>query len=311
MSITVVIPLYNKADTIERAINSILNQTLLPSEVIVVDDGSTDDSLQKVQSLQLPFVRILNQSNSGVSAARNSGLQEAKTEWVAFLDADDELLSHQLENYKQLIELLPDAGMVATSYYLGNKSGAKAKNQIRGIKLSSTQQFINYFYTATISSPPICSSAVCVNREKALQIGGFPLGIKSGEDLLTWARMAIKFPVAYSLDAGAIFWQDDAHIYRGQPNRIPEKTDPVGKGLEKLMDECKSDEITQLKLYISHWHKMRASIYLRLGNTWLAFKEILKSLFYHPFNTKLYAYLVLLLLPLKLRNYLFRFFKTT
>ena len=87
--ISVVIPLYNKEKYIKRAIESVLNQTFQKFEIIVVNDGSTDKSAEIVQNIKDPRIRLINQKNAGVSAARNRGIQEAKYEYIAFLDADD------------------------------------------------------------------------------------------------------------------------------------------------------------------------------------------------------------------------------
>jgi len=86
---SVVIPLYNKERSVKNTIESVLNQTFQDFEVIVVNDGSTDNSLEVVKSFNDERIRIINQKNSGVSSARNRGIKEAKYEWIAFLDADD------------------------------------------------------------------------------------------------------------------------------------------------------------------------------------------------------------------------------
>ena len=86
---TVVIPLYNKANYIEKAINSVLNQTFTEFEIIVVNDGSTDESLEKIGHFKDARLKIINQENAGVSTARNNGVKEAKYDYVAFLVADD------------------------------------------------------------------------------------------------------------------------------------------------------------------------------------------------------------------------------
>ncbi len=88
--ISVVIPLYNKEPYIKRAIDSILAQKIQDYEIIVIDDGSTDKSAEVVKSFPDPRIRLIQQENAGVSAARNRGIEEAKAELIAFLDADDE-----------------------------------------------------------------------------------------------------------------------------------------------------------------------------------------------------------------------------
>ena len=118
-TVSVIIPAFNKGATIAAAIESVRRQTFLDFEIIVVDDGSTDDTLKKVQGLG-PGVRLLHQNRSGVSAARNLGIQEARGEFVAFLDGDDLWLPRKLE--MQLAALAQEAGRdaVQCSVYLVN-----------------------------------------------------------------------------------------------------------------------------------------------------------------------------------------------
>jgi glycosyltransferase involved in cell wall biosynthesis len=305
VKISVVIPLFNKRYTILRAIQSVMNQTVLPHEIVIVNDGSSDGSEKLVDGLLNPLVRLLHQSNNGVSAARNKGVANAKGNWIALLDADDEWNKDQLHQYDELIKNNPEAKMVATSYFLGNVNGEKVPIVLNRINLSGTGLLKNYFEVATHSSPPVFSSAVCLHKNSLLSIGGFPEGIASGEDLLTWARMAAKFPIAYSLNHGATFWQDEAHTYGRKPNRVPDPNDAVGRALRLLLTNTNEPSRMQLKKYVAHWYKMRASIYLRLGNR-SASKEIFKSLRLNPSNRKVYFYLVVLLLPVTYRNSFFK-----
>ena len=101
---SIVIPLYNKASCIKKTLESILKQHYDNFEIIVVDDGSTDDSLQEARAVVDPRIKIVSKSNGGVSSARNRGIKEATGEWIAFFDADDVMYSNALEEYDYLIE---------------------------------------------------------------------------------------------------------------------------------------------------------------------------------------------------------------
>jgi glycosyltransferase involved in cell wall biosynthesis len=300
--ISVVIPLYNKKETLARALESVLSQTLLPMEIIIVNDGSTDGSEKVAEQFDPTMIKLLSQSNAGVSAARNKGVEVARGEWIAFLDADDEWLPHQVAAYDTLIRKIPEAGMVATSYLNGDHKGHTKEITIRKLQLSQDGKLMNYFEAASKSNPIIWSSAVCVKKQCLIQAGGFPVGIKSGEDLLTWARIAVLHPIGYSLKPGAIFWQEAAHTYEEPPNRIPEYEDPVGKGLKALLPSYPRKK--DLRMYIAHWHKMRANIFLRQGNS-RAFADCRKTLYFQPGNVRVYIYLLFILLPLKTRRKLF------
>ena len=112
---------------------------------------------------------------------------------------------------------------MATSYFLQD-----FKNQRKIIKLKKLPftgdcgLLTNYFEVASSSHPPLWTSAVVVKKEAILSVGGFPEGIKSGEDLLTWARLAATFKIAYSLKPLSVFVQDRAHTYIDKPNRVPQ-----------------------------------------------------------------------------------------
>lgn len=107
--ISVVIPLYNKEKCIVRTLRSVLIQKGCTFEAVIVDDGSTDNSLSVAESITDDHIRIFKQANGGPSKARNTGLRQARGEWVVFLDADDELLPDTLETFTRLITAHPDA----------------------------------------------------------------------------------------------------------------------------------------------------------------------------------------------------------
>ena len=121
--ISVVIPLYNKAPYIARALNSVLAQERLPEEIIVVDDGSTDGGGDLVKQFKDPLIRLIRQENQGVSAARNRGISLAKGELIAFLDADDTWQPGFLKVISEMRELYPQAGIYGTAYDVINPKG--------------------------------------------------------------------------------------------------------------------------------------------------------------------------------------------
>ena len=116
--ITVVIPLYNKSAEIARAVNSALVQSMLPREIIVVDDGSTDGSGDIVEGINSPLIRLISQENRGVSVARNVGIEAATTKWVALLDGDDMWCADFLQTVADLIDHYPDCGAYGTAFYI-------------------------------------------------------------------------------------------------------------------------------------------------------------------------------------------------
>jgi len=300
--ISVVIPLYNKASSISRAIQSVLRQTYDDYEIIVVNDGSTDDSKNVVEQNNNPQIRLINQSNAGVSAARNRGIVEAKGEFVAFLDADDEWEPNFLTTISCLIKNYPECKIFGTNYTNKFSNGSCLSTVIKGVNfLPKTHGIINnYFEVASMSSPPICSICVAMRKDDILRIGGFPVGIKSGEDLLTWAKLLVEGSLAYSLKPLAIYNLGDGYNYSNLPPRRQDKGDPVGKELKKLLKD--NPGTIGLKKYISHWHKMRASVAIRFGECRDTLIESGKALYYNPMNYKVLPFILLSLLPSAIRR---------
>ncbi len=298
--ISVVIPLYNKESQIANTIHSVLVQTWQNCEIVIVNDGSTDRSVDVVKSIKDSRIRIVQQTNAGVSAARNRGIKEASGELIAFLDADDEWKPDYLSTQMRLVEKYPQCDVFATNYEFRNSKGSITPTVIRKLPFDGEDgELTNYFEVASCSHPPICSISIMVRKTVILSIGGFPAGVKSGEDLLTWARLATNFSIAYCKKSLAIFCIEGYNITE-KPKRLPAEDDVVGRELRHLLKEKHPSHI---KTYISHWHKMRSSIYMRLVMRRRSILEAIKGLYYHPQNYKLYAYIVLNFIPSKLRSF--------
>lgn len=186
MLISIVIPLYNKEDYILRAIKSVLNQTHQKIELIVVDDGSTDNSLAKLASISDQRLKIIKQKNAGVSSARNTGVKASSANWVSFLDADDEYKPTFLEEIINFINTYKDQNIsfVGTNYYFEKNPEITINNDL-------SKGIYDYLKLFKNQKSPNSSSTTCVNKNKFLQIGGFPEGIKQFEDWITWCKLAL------------------------------------------------------------------------------------------------------------------------
>ena len=288
--ISIIIPLYNKEGSIAQALDSVMAQECQDFEVIVVDDGSTDGGAAVVENYGDPRIRLVRQENAGVSAARNRGIEEARGEYVAFLDADDVWMPGFLAEIEALQREFPQCRAQATNYVF-NSNGVKSPTILRKIPFCEERGvLVNYFEVASCSHPPVWTSAVCIERRLLLEIGGFPVGIKSGEDLLTWARVAVRTDWAYSMKEMAQYNFDQVSI-KEPPTRVPEQVDVVGAELKVLWEE--NPKKVGMRKYLSLWHKMRSSMYMRLGYRKECAAEAMRALGYNPWNYKLYAYLVL------------------
>lgn len=297
--ISVVIPLYNKERQIAQTLQSVLNQSFQDFEIVVVDDGSTDSSAEAVRSVHDPRLRLIEQSNSGVSAARNRGIAEAKYDLVAFLDADDLWKPTYLQTQYELVHKYPQCDVFACNYEFQDAQGNVKPTIIRKLPFEGEDGILsNYFEVASCSHPPICSISIMVRKHVIQQIGGFPVGIRSGEDLLTWARLASKYTIAYSKKVGACF-QVEGYSISDKPKRLPDPENRVGLALRQL---SKQSPLPGLNHYIALWDKMRASIYMRLGMRKECFKEILNSLRFNPLQLKLFCLAILVCLPDTIRT---------
>lgn len=295
--ISVVIPLYNKEQSIASTLQTVLNQTYQDFEIVIVNDGSTDHSVEEITKVLDPRIRLIHQENAGVSAARNRGIEEAKGEYIAFLDADDEWKSDYLKTQYELTQKYPECSVFACNYEFKDSQGKVTPTIIRKIPFKGEDGILsNYFEVASCSHPPICSITIMVKKNAIQSIGGFPIGVKSGEDLLTWARLAVNGEIAYNKQAHAIF-NVEGYSINEKPKRIPAEQDIVGQELKALL---KAHPSKGLRLYNALWHKMRSSIYLRLKMRKKSIREALISIRYNPLNYKLYIYIVLNLLPVKI-----------
>lgn len=197
-------PLYNKALYVRKALESVKAQIFTDFELIIVDDGSTDNSAAiceeylstikrsvTINHSTIENIRIISQPNAGVAAARNRGVNESRGEFLCFLDADDWWEPTFLEEMDKLIAEYPDAGIYATNYiyYKPGKTHV-ALNLPRG--------YMNYPDAYLRSDAmTVWTGATCMPRKVFDKMGGFPVGIKLGEDFLLWAKTAIHFPVAF------------------------------------------------------------------------------------------------------------------
>lgn len=201
--ISVVIPLYNKAPHIKATLDSILNQTLLPKEIIVVDDGSTDGSGDIVESFNNPLIKLLKQPNLGESAARNAGTVAAKGCFVAFLDADDYWYPNHIDTLVRLINAYPNASLFSTMHEILHG------RQVITPHFAFPNGFIghvdDFFSRFADGLSLINSTTACLRRDALLSIGGFPVGIKKGPDIITWSRLARSFEMAHAAEITAVY----------------------------------------------------------------------------------------------------------
>lgn len=256
MIFSVIIPLYNKAPYVAKAIGSVLAQNFTDYELVIVDDGSKDNSAEiAAQAIEgQSNCRIIRQVNTGVSVARNNGVKAAHGDYICFLDADDWWEPTFLEEMSKLIKEFPDAGIYGTSYTIVNETKRKTRVSPIGVESDFIKGYINYcqVYAKTLAMP-LTSISVAIPRVIYNEFEGFPKGIKLGEDFLLWIRIALKYKVAFLNRPLAYYNQDVETADRGT-GRLHRPEDHMLWNLDFLAaEEARNTEykhlIDRLRIY--------------------------------------------------------------
>lgn len=299
--ISIIMPLYNKENLVLSSIASVQAQTFSDWELVVIDDGSTDAGSEQVAALDDKRIRLIRKANGGVSAARNRGIAEARCELLAFLDADDAWAAGYLQAIVELARDFPQARWFATSYLIRHPRDGEYQARLRGVPAGFQRGVMDdYFAVAAVSDPPVWTSATAAFRSAMQAIGGFPEGIASGEDLLTWARLAARFPLAYDARALAVFEVSGIE-------RRPDSAQRVGAALLALRREFPQEKT--LRAYLGLWNRMQAVMAMRFNDMVLARRCAWRAVRYGPRQWRNFYTLVLSWLPGRLRHWLDTFLR--
>ena len=276
---SVVISVYNKAHFVTQTVNSILNQDFDDFEIIIVDDGSTDNSLDVINEFKDKRISIFPTKNQGVSSARNFGMQKATSNYVALSDGDDIWLPNHLSELKSLIEAFPNCGIYSTSYL------KKFFNNY-----TTTPKFINinepYFgilkdyFKASIIDNILWTSAVAIPKKIIDQGYNFDQSLGCGEDIDLWVSIAKNFDVAFSskVTAHKMIHSEDNHL--SLTKNIPD--------LVKMLEKHKTEEKTNqsLKLYLDQ-NRFAAALEAKILGDYSNYKLLKKEIDYKNLNFKL------------------------
>jgi glycosyltransferase involved in cell wall biosynthesis len=201
LPIAVVIPAYNRARHVASAIESVLAQTRVPAEIIVVDDGSTDDTAAVAESFG---ANVLRQSNAGVSAARNAGVRIARSPWIAFLDSDDLWAANKLEVQWEALEACPQTGMVFSDFSYFDDATGETLGRTKLLREAQYADVVrerigpasfscepNSFGRALVRGLFTTVQTMIVQRDLLLSIGIFDTGLRLAEDWELFLRLAV------------------------------------------------------------------------------------------------------------------------
>ena len=203
-SITVIVPLYNKVNEIERSLQSIYHQTVTGYELIIIDGGSTDGSLEIAEShMNDSRIRLVHQKSKGLPAARNEAIALSRGELIAFLDADDEWHPDFLETIIRLYHQYPDAGIYATAYERFSVTTAKP-SPLKGLS-EAFEGYLPSWFTVYVKSgyPPFCPCSVALHRNMFSKTGYFNPNSRMAEDVEMWVKAALNVPIVFTKEIHA------------------------------------------------------------------------------------------------------------
>ncbi|MES2810962.1 MAG: glycosyltransferase family 2 protein [Bacteroidota bacterium] len=203
--ISVIIPLYNKGFIIAETLKSVLAQTFTDFEIVIVNDGSTDNGFDIVSQFSDERIQLFQQENKGAAAARNLGIEKATGELIAFLDADDYWYSNHLEELIKLYIDFPSCGMYCNRYKIKTTTKHFQIPTFNGIEDDFRGIVFNYFY----SNKPFritWTSAVLIEKPILLKFGCFNEKVSNGQDLELWTKIGISYPIAISNKTTAVYF---------------------------------------------------------------------------------------------------------
>ena len=231
-NISVVIPTYNRRQTIGRSIDSVLNQTLFPSEIIVVDDGSTDGTSDYIQS-NFPSIRLLQQPNKGVSSARNKGIRYTDANWISLLDSDDEWFPQKLEKQVMTLSQSPDIKFCHTEEIW-------IRNGVRVNQMKKHQKYGGHIFYKCLDMCRISPSSVLFHQSILDDVGYFDKDLKVCEDYDLWLRITAKFPVLY-IDESLI------KKYGGHEDQLSRVKDGIESHRIKVLEKLIMQKFTSVQ----------------------------------------------------------------
>lgn len=189
MNVSVVIPCFNRKKTLSRSIDSVVNQTYKPSEIIIVDDGSTDGTRDFILN-SYPNIKYFFQPKKGVSSARNKGIRESSSDWVAFLDSDDEWLPQKLE--KQINQLGKHSEI-----FISHTNEIWIRNGVRVNQMKKHQKYGGYIFDKCLDICRISPSSVLIHKRVLKDVGVFDEALQVCEDYDLWLRITSKYSVLF------------------------------------------------------------------------------------------------------------------
>jgi glycosyltransferase involved in cell wall biosynthesis len=224
-----------------RTLDSVNWQRFPATEIIVVDDGSSDEGPLLVEQAAIKNLTLIRQSNQGVSAARNTGIAAAKCEYIAFLDADDEWLPLYLDEIAGLIKRFPATAMYACRYQIVEAGNNYVDAKIHMAAVDPSGILLHdFFQIASLGNLPFMISSAVVKNSLLKEIGGFPEGEAMGEDQDLICRAALSGSIAYSPNIHLLYHCDAQN--QASKHNIPDSECAFSKRVSAIAKDAKTDK---------------------------------------------------------------------
>ena len=204
VKISVVIPVFNKGFILNETLNSVLQQTFTNFEIIIINDGSTDNSLEVLSKFNDLRIHVYSQENKGAAAARNLGIEKSSGEFIAFLDADDYWFPNHLEELIKLEKQYPNCGCYCSRYQIKNTKNSILNPTFKNISSEFVGIVENYFASNYPFKINITLNQM-IPKKIVTEMGGFTEGVTNGQDLELWTKIGIQHPVALNNCVTAIY----------------------------------------------------------------------------------------------------------
>lgn len=295
-AISVIIPTYNAANFLREAIDSVLAQTFQDFELIVVDDGSQDDTELVAQEYgdRLTYIR---QDNRGPGAAKNTGIKNSRAPLIATLDADDKWLPLKLERQYEYMSKHPEIGMVNGNFSTFNENGI-VTYLVDG-NLRKTYQ--GYIFDKLIIKNFIASGVVMFRRECLDKVGLFPEDFKISEDWHLWLRISKEYKVGYIDERMAMYrWQNQSLTWN-YAKSYPDRLGVLDEIISLYPDYFRTKKWLVRKAYESLFIRYGYALY-NYGDYRNARQKFFRSLRYNPIQYKSYLYLLAVIVPSRLKQ---------
>jgi glycosyltransferase involved in cell wall biosynthesis len=272
---SIVIPVYNKEKFVAKTIESVLSQTFTDYEIIIVNDGSTDQSEAKISTFKDNRIQYYSKKNEGVALARNFGIEKATADYICFLDADDYWHPTFLETMQRYSSELPEQKVFAAAIEIETKN--KTIPARYSIESTSDFEIVNFF-NASQKECVLWTSSVCIHKSVFEKVGDFDTKIKHGEDTELWIRIGLQFPIVFIHKILARYVYDEKSISRNtnyyfeqytfDKYAVEEKKNPA---LKKYMDLNRFSAVIKCNLH-GDW-KTAQKIYFEIDLKNLSYKK--------------------------------------